>query len=409
MTRAPGPRRGAPLVHSARRRALRRRLLAWYHVARRELPWRFDEGRANPYRVWLSEAMLQQTQVARVIPYYRRFLEAFPTLGALAAAGEEEVLARWSGLGYYARARSLHRAAREALARHGGLPASLEGLSALPGFGPYTTGAVASIAFGIPAPAVDGNVARVVARLFAVDGPPEGAAARTRVAALAAALLGPERPGDWTQALIELGATRCVKPIPRCERCPVASLCEARRGGRERELPPARRRPARRRQRIGFAVIRHGPRMLLQRSPSPGLFGGLWAPPAVPLPARRTSAARARIVLADGLSRALGVPVEVGRELAAARRTLTHRELTLVAYEVRTGARPEGSDLRWATSLEAERLGISSAVRALLAGLQSPPTLPRARKVGGGLGKRRVFQYLAQPVAPDSPVKGNRA
>ena len=173
--------------------------------------------------------MLQQTQVARVVPYYRRFLARFPTLAALAAAEEEAVLAAWSGLGYYARARALHRAARQAVARHGGLPGSLEALAALPGFGPYTAGAVASIAFGIPAAAVDGNVARVLARLFAVDGPAEAAATRARLDALAGALTGPERPGDWTQALIELGATRCVKPIPRCARCPVASLCEARR------------------------------------------------------------------------------------------------------------------------------------------------------------------------------------
>ena len=369
----------SPPVHPARRRALRRRLLAWYAATRRELPWRFDEGQADPYRVWISEVMLQQTQVARVIPYYRRFLEAFPTLGALAAVEEGEVLAAWSGLGYYARARGLHRAAREALARHGGLPASLAGLAALPGFGPYTAGAVASIAHGIPAAAVDGNVARVLARLFAVEGPPQGIEARRRIAALADALLGPEQAGDWTQALIELGATRCVKPVPRCGRCPVARLCQARRAGRELELPPARRRTPRRNQRLGLAVIRRGPRLLLQRRPASGLFGGLWAPPLVELPAGRVTVARARELLEDGLSGALGVPVEVGPELASARRTLTHRELELVAYLVRPGAPPRGPGLRWATLPEAERLGLAAAVRVLLARL--PP-------VRGHPGKR---------------------
>ena len=372
----PGP--ASPQVTPARRAALRRRLLAWYDAARRDFPWRFAEGEADPYRVWLSEAMLQQTQVARVIPYYRRFLEAFPTLAALAGAEEEAVLAAWSGLGYYARARALHRAALEALERHGGLPASLRDLEALPGFGPYTAGAVASIAFGIPAPAVDGNVARLLSRLFAVGGPAESAATRTRLQAVAGALLGPERPGDWTQALIELGATRCVKPVPRCERCPVATLCEARRTGRERELPPARRRPGRLRLRLDAAIIRHGGRLLLQRRPSEGLFGGLWGPPMVDLAGHPGGAAPHRKALVDALSRALGAPVRVGRELAATARTLTHRELTLVAWEVVVRRRPEGPGLRWATPLEVDQLGTASAIKGLLAGLPPVRSRPRA-------------------------------
>ena len=322
--------------------------------------------------------MLQQTQVGRVIPFYRRFLEAFPTLGALAGAEEEAVLAAWSGLGYYARARALHRAAREALVRHGGLPASRQELEALPGFGPYTAGAVASIAFGIPAPAVDGNVARLLSRLFAVDGPAESAATRKRLLAAAGALLGPERPGDWTQALIELGATRCVKPVPRCERCPVASLCEARRTGRERELPPARRRRGRVRLRLEVAIIRWGERLLLRRRPADGLFGGLWGPPLVGLPGPPAGPARHRKALGASLSRGLGTPVRVGPELAAVERTLTHRELTLVAWEVTSRRRPEGPGLRWATPLEVEQLGTASAIRALLAGLPPVPGRPRA-------------------------------
>jgi A/G-specific adenine glycosylase len=366
-----------PLVSAPRRVALRRRLLAWYDQGRRDLPWRFAEGRADPYRVWLSEAMLQQTQVARVIPYYQRFLARFPTLAALAAADEGEVLAAWSGLGYYARARALHRAAREALARHGGLPASLPALAALPGVGPYTAGAVASIAFGLPAPAVDGNVARVLARLFAVDGPAEAAATRARLGALAGALLGPERPGDWTQALIELGATRCVKPVPRCQRCPVATLCEARRAGRERVLPRARRRASRTRLRLGVGVLRRGPRLLLQRRPAPGLFGGLWTPPLVELPAGRPGGAAARQALRGGLSRLLGAAVAVGPELAAVERTLTHRDLALVAFEVRPRGPPRVEGLRWATPLEVERLAVPAAVRALLAAVSPAWSRPR--------------------------------
>src|SRR5512138_1944729 len=173
-----------------RRAALRRRLLAWWDAGHRELPWRFPQHAADPYRVWLAEVMLQQTQVRTVVPYYARFLARYPTLEALAAADEDGVLALWSGLGYYARGRNLLAAAREAIARHGGLPASLEALRALPGFGPYTAGAVASIAFAIPAPAVDGNVIRVLARLFAVRGAPGDARFRRRIDALAAELVG---------------------------------------------------------------------------------------------------------------------------------------------------------------------------------------------------------------------------
>jgi A/G-specific adenine glycosylase len=366
----------APIA-PARRAALRRRLLAWYDASRRDLPWRFAEGAADPYRVWLSEAMLQQTQVARVIPYFQRFCERFPTLEALGSADEEAVLAAWSGLGYYARARALHRAARQALARHGGLPDSLEALRSLPGFGPYTAGAVASIAFGIPAPAVDGNVARLLARLFAIEGPPESAATRSRLQAVAEGLLGPERPGDWTQALIELGATCCVKPVPRCKRCPVATLCEARRAGRELELPPARRRVARRRLRLDAAIVRRGGRILLERRPARGLFGGLWAPPMVALPAGPTRVATLRKALREKLSERLGVALRVGDELASVERTLTHRELTLVAWEVTASGLLEGPGLCWATPLEVEARGVGSAVEALLARL--PPRRSRPR------------------------------
>jgi A/G-specific adenine glycosylase len=364
-------------VTPSRRAALRRRLLAWYDASRREFPWRFAEGAADPYRVWISEAMLQQTQVARVIPFYRRFCERFPTLQALGSADEEAVLAAWSGLGYYARARALHRAAREALARHGALPASLEGLRALPGFGPYTAGAVASIAFGIPAPAVDGNVARLLARLFVIEGPPESAVTRGRLQAVAEGLLGPERPGDWTQALIELGATCCVKPVPRCPRCPIASLCEAWRAGRELELPPARRRVARRRLRLDAAIVRRGGKILLERRPARGLFGGLWAPPMVALPPGPVQVTAQRKLLRERLSERLGAALRVGVELGSVKRTLTHRELTLVAWEVTASGPLEGVGLRWATPLEVAALGVGSAVEALLAGL--PPGRSRPR------------------------------
>ncbi len=240
----------AAAVPAARRDAIRRRLLAWWDAGHRDLPWRFPQHGADPYRVWLAEVMLQQTQVQAAIPYFERFVRRFPDIASLAGATEDEVLALWSGLGYYARARNLLAAAREAVRRHGGLPASLETLRSLPGFGPYTAGAVASIAFAIPAAAIDGNVARVLARVFLVAGDPGSRPAEDRLRAIAEALVAPSRPGDWNQALMELGATVCGKSAPRCAACPIAALCAARRAGRARPRrargwspPPSAQRP----------------------------------------------------------------------------------------------------------------------------------------------------------------------
>jgi A/G-specific adenine glycosylase len=343
---------------------LRRRLLAWYDAGARALPWRFPQRGADPYRVWLAEVMLQQTQVRAVVPYYERFVARLPTLEALAGADEEEVLALWSGLGYYARARNLHRAAREALRLHGGLPASVEALGALPGFGPYTAGAVASIAFGIPAAAVDGNVARVLARLFLVRGDPAHARARGRVASLARALVDPERPGDLNQALMDLGASVCGKPVPSCGRCPVEPLCAARAAGRERQVPRARRRPERRPLVIACAIVRRGDAILVARRPPGGLYGGLFAPPGAEL-ARGEDPARS---LARALLLEHALAADVREEVAACERTLTHRDLTLRAFrcEVR-GAVAETPRLRFATAAALARLAVPSAVRALLA------------------------------------------
>jgi A/G-specific adenine glycosylase len=350
------------VIPPARRGALRRRLLAWYDAGHRRLPWRFPQRAADPYRVWVAEVLLQQTQVRAAIPYYERFVARFPTLEALADAREDEVLALWSGLGYYARGRNLHAAAREALARHGGLPASLAALRALPGFGPYTAGAVASIAFAIPAPAVDGNVTRVLSRLFLVAGDPAAARHRARVAGLAAALVDPARPGDLNQALMELGATTCGKPAPACDRCPVAALCAARDAGREGEIPAARRRPARRPLVLGCAVVRRGEALLVARRPAPGLFGGLWAPPAAEL--RPGDTARA---LGTAIRRAHGVSLAVGAELASCERVLTHRALTLRAFHGEPRGRlDERAGLRFAGPAEIEALGVPAAFRELL-------------------------------------------
>ncbi len=254
------------------------KLLAWYDRHRRTMPWRALPGEAaDPYRVWLSEIMLQQTTVAAVIPYYQRFLQLFPDVFSLAAAPSEQVMAAWAGLGYYARARNLHACAKAVVAAGGTFPATLEGLLALPGIGPYTARAVAAIAFGVPVVPVDGNVERVMARLHAIASPMPGAKPALAVAAarFGAHPAAQARPSDFAQALIDLGATLCTH-TPACAICPLTENCAGRQAGIAASLPakaPKKTRP-----------IRHGAlfwltdpsgQVLLRRRPDKGLLGGM--------------------------------------------------------------------------------------------------------------------------------------
>ena len=210
-------------------------LLGWYDANKRAMPWRRTK---DPYRIWLSEVMLQQTTVATVIGYFERFLERFPDVRALARADEAAVLRLWAGLGYYSRARNLHRAAKAVVEEHAGrFPRTLQGLRSLPGVGRYTAAAVASIAFGLPAELVDGNVIRVYARLFALRGDPRSPALQEKVWTLAAEHLDHGRPGDWNQALMELGATVCSPVGPECGRCPLSKSCLARKRGLQDSIP----------------------------------------------------------------------------------------------------------------------------------------------------------------------------
>jgi A/G-specific adenine glycosylase len=253
-------------------------LLAWYDRHRRSLPWRAGPGKvAEPYHVWLSEIMLQQTTVAATIPYYERFLIRFPTVEALAAAPLEDVLAAWAGLGYYARARNLHACARDVVAA-GGFPRDLGGLRALPGIGDYTAAAIGAIAFGVPAVPVDGNVERVVARLFAVTEPMPRAklVLRTHAAALGADPAAQARPSDFAQALFDLGATVCTPAAPACALCPWMTDCAARQAGIARELPrrvEKRARPLR--HGVHFWLADDAGNVLLRRRPAKGLLGGM--------------------------------------------------------------------------------------------------------------------------------------
>jgi len=353
----------SPLVEPARRESLRASLLAWYDRHKRDLPWRRTR---DPYAIWLSEVMLQQTQVATVIPYWERFLQRFPTVEALAAAPLTDVLAGWRGLGYYSRARNLHRAAQEIVARFGGrLPSTAAELLTLPGFGRYTAGAVASIAFGEPAPLVDGNVARVLSRIFEVEGPPGDRAREARLWELATALVPGERPGDFNQALMEHGATVCRPENPLCLLCPVREECLAYLHGRVAELPPAKVRAAPKRMTLAVAVWAHEGRLLLARRAEKGLFGGLWE-----LPAAEVQDETADPESAAKLAEALGTDVSVRGHLGTVRRQLTHRSLSLRLLRV-TGQQhptraPAFQELRWCTPVEASSLGMSTAMHKAL-------------------------------------------
>lgn len=336
-------------------KAVRAALLTWFSGHQRDLPWRHTK---DAYAIWLSEVMLQQTQVDRVVGYWQRFLTRFPTLSSLAGATEQEVLGLWSGLGYYSRARNLHRAAREMVEHHGGrVPRDLEALRALPGFGRYTSGAVASIAYGVEAPVVDGNVARVLSRLYLVEGSPQDKEREKRLWALADELVRGKCPGDLNQALMELGATVCVPGTPRCQGCPVSAWCGARKAGRQQELPPPKKRPLRRVVQLQVAFSERRGALYLARRSARGLFGGLWELPSVE-------------VGAEALSTLLGPSAIIGEELAVVRRTLTHRELVMSVVAV--GGRPalrEGAyvEARWLGQAELDLLGISSGMRAVIA------------------------------------------
>ncbi len=260
---------------------LRDKLLAWYDANARALPWRAPPGssaRTDPYRVWLSEVMLQQTTVPHATPYFLAFIARWPRVEDLAAAADAEVMAAWAGLGYYARARNLLACARAVAERHGGeFPGTVEGLSALPGLGPYTAAAVAAIAFDQPANVVDGNVERVMARLYAVETPLP--AAKPELKRLAADTVTSYRTGDWAQALMDLGATVCRPKAPLCERCPISAHCAAYATGRPESYP--RRSPkAERPRRHGVAyLLTRGDAVALVRRPPKGLLGGMLALP----------------------------------------------------------------------------------------------------------------------------------
>jgi len=320
--------------------ALRRRLLGWYRSHARALPWRATR---DPYRIWVSEAMLQQTRVAAAHSYYTAFLDRFPTLEALARARGDEVLASWSGLGYYRRARHLHQAARLVVRDHAGrVPSDPDTFGRLPGVGPYTVGAVLSIAFDRPLAVLDGNVARVLSRLFAVRAVARDPRGARRLWALAGTLVPMRGAGDWNQALMELGATVCVPRAPRCEMCPIETLCRARAMNRVGAFPPGVARRPSVAVRRAVALIARGGRLLMARREG-ALLGGLWEPPGVEVGA----GASARRLLAAELLR-LGVRARLDPSGRSVRHTITHREITVSLWRGEPlAAVPRSARVRW--------------------------------------------------------------
>ena len=343
-----------------------RALLDWYDRERRDLPWRAAPGRkADPYRVWLSEIMLQQTTVKAVIPYYAEFLRRWPTVEALAAASLDEVLAAWAGLGYYSRARNLHACARAVVERHGGqLPCSEQALLDLPGIGPYTAAAIAAIGFGARATPVDGNVERVVARLFAVPLPlPK---AKPELRRLAERLTPTRRAGDHAQAMMDLGATVCTPKRPSCLVCPLANFCAARASGIAAQLPMREAKPGRPvRLALVFVALREDGCVLLRRRPESGLLGGMLEVPS-------TDWADALPRMEDTLRT---VPVRGDWSLVPGivSHTFTHFRLNALVYRalvparVRLTASADAPRCQWVPRGELDRAALPSVMRKLIA------------------------------------------
>ncbi len=347
-------------------------LLAWFDVHARPLPWRDD---VSPYHTWVSEIMLQQTQAATVIPYYRRFIARFPTVQALARAPIDDVLKLWEGLGYYRRAHHLHQAAHIIVERHGGqLPRDEDALLALPGVGRYTAGAIRSIAFGQPAPVLDGNVRRVLARLDDVTESIDLRETEKRLWARAAELLPAERPGDFNQAMMELGATICQPAAPRCDVCPVVDFCLARARGVQTQRPvrtPKQRIPH---YHVAAGVVWHATdpgRFLIAQRPVGGILGGLWEFPG----GKQEPGEALPQTLARELQEELAIQVAVGEKFTQVKHAFTHFRITLHAFHARHLAgepRCIGvDDWRWVTLADVDSFAFARTDRAIIAALRN--------------------------------------
>jgi A/G-specific adenine glycosylase len=347
---------------------IRRKLLGWYDRHRRRLPWR--ETR-DPYAIWISEIMLQQTQVKTVIPYYLRFLEVFPTVETLARAPLGEVLKIWENLGYYTRVRNLHKAAKEIAARYGGrIPNDWGEIIRLPGIGRYTAGAILSIAFGRAVPAVDGNVRRVVSRLQAIGEPVDEEEVRERIEALARTLIPRRDPGRFNQALMELGAVCCTPKTPSCHVCPLQDDCRALEQGCAHLLPVRGKKKTIPHREVVAAIIRDGKgRTLIVQRPARGLLGGLWKFAGGILDLSETCEAGLKRIVREEV----GIEISVGSPVAVVKHAYTHFRITLTAFSCTLlEGSPAGPQWRWTDAAELEALPFSSADRRIARAVALP-------------------------------------
>jgi A/G-specific adenine glycosylase len=367
--------------------AFRKQLLAWFYQFQRDLPWRRTK---DPYRIWLSEIMLQQTRVAAAIPYYERFLRRFPDVHALAAAPQEEVLRLWSGLGYYSRARNLQKAAQQIVAKHGGqFPTRLDDALALPGIGNYTAAAILSIAFGEKQAVLDGNVARVLARLNAIRGDLRESRRWQELQKTADVLLEPKSPGDWNQAMMELGATLCTPKSPQCLLCPVAQFCEGRKLGIAESLPEKRKKRATVEVTLAAAVFGDGKRQTLLLPPPkntrkkaaadhvPTLVSNMWHFPTVSVngePAGDLLAFLRKIVPRVQGPKWQLVP------LGKVRHAVTYRSITLLPFLIEVKNLPRVSGAKQIPLTDISSLPVSNLTRKVArAALAAASCVPAKR------------------------------
>ncbi len=334
-------------------------LIEWQRLhGRHDLPW---QGTRDPYRIWVSEIMLQQTQVAAVIPYYQRFMHSFPGVHSLAAASEEQVLTHWAGLGYYARGRNLYRAAQQIMQLHGGaFPAAFDDILALPGIGRSTAAAISAFAYGQQRAILDGNVKRVLTRVFGITGWPGEKAVETRLWQLADSLLPDEAIASYTQALMDLGATICTRGKPACGQCPLAVNCVALQKNCVAQLPAARAKKPVPKRAVTMLLLRHGRDILLEKRPASGIWGGLWS-----LPELHTSIELASLQLTGEL------PAQQ-RELAAFSHRFTHFQLHIQPLEMTFTALPKTAsqpDKIWMDIEAAAAAAIPKPVKKILQSL----------------------------------------
>lgn len=350
--------------------ALRKKLTGWFKKHGRDLPWRRDR---TPYATWISEMMLQQTQVKTMVPYFEAWMKAFPSVEALDRAPLEDVLLKWQGLGYYARARNIKKCARTLVENHGGrLPADYAALQELPGIGPYSAGAIASIGFGLKAPIVDGNVLRVFARVYAIEDPIDQPAGRQKIFRLQSELVPEREPGVFNEALMELGALVCTPQNPACSVCPLASLCAALKLGKTDVLPRRALEKKTVKIRAWAAVLVHDGRVFVHRRPEGQIMGGLWEFPEEKWKPEQAVSAGEELKAAG---RRLELPAASLKKILTIKRNYTRFAETLTVYSARaaTAAVPpavsRGWESRWLKKNELGRIPLTSAHAKIRAGL----------------------------------------